>query len=79
MEDKLIEIYKHFGYKEQLKHLHEEVYEFTEALLLNDNKYHLEEEIADILVMVNQFVEGEELDKENIIIHYKDSKKGVYI
>lgn len=51
---KEIEIINHYGYKHQIRKLAEEQYELVEALFEND-KEHITEEIADCLVLINQF------------------------
>ena len=51
---KEIEIINHYGYKHQIKKLAEEQYELIEALFEND-KEHITEEIADCLLLINQF------------------------
>lgn len=51
---KEIEIINHYGYKHQIRKLAEEQYELIEALFEND-KDHITEEIADCLVLINQF------------------------
>ena len=51
---KEIEIINHYGYKHQIRKLAEEQYELIEALFEED-KEHITEEIADCLVLINQF------------------------
>ena len=51
---KEIEIINHYGYRHQIRKLAEEQYELIEALFEND-KNHITEEIADCLVLINQF------------------------
>lgn len=51
---KEIEIINHYGYRHQIRKLAEEQYELIEALFEND-KEHITEEIADCLVLINQF------------------------
>ena len=51
---KEIEIINHYGYKHQIKKLAEEQFELIEALFEED-KDHITEEIADCLVLINQF------------------------
>ena len=51
---KEIEIINHYGYKHQIRKLAEEQYELIEALCEED-KEHITEEIADCLVLINQF------------------------
>ena len=73
MEEKLLKIINHYGYRNQLKKLSEEVYELQEAInnymcyvyyppeeyLDKDyNEYlreHIAEEIADCMVLIEQF------------------------
>lgn len=51
---KEIEIINHYGYRHQIRKLAEEQYELIEALFEED-KGHITEEIADCLVLINQF------------------------
>lgn len=51
---KEIEIINHYGYKHQIKKLAEEQFELIEALFEEDED-HITEEIADCLVLINQF------------------------
>ena len=51
---KEIEIINHYGYRHQIRKLAEEQYELIEALFEED-KEHITEEIADCLVLINQF------------------------
>lgn len=68
-EDKL-KIINHFGLRNQLKKLSEEVYEFQEAILMDDGSEecleHIIEEYADIEVVLEQFKEYYELDYSKI-------------
>lgn len=49
-----IEIIKHYGYRHQIRKLAEEQYELIEALFEEDEDQ-ITEEIADCLVLINQF------------------------
>ena len=51
---KEIEIINHYGYRHQIRKLAEEQYELIEALFEED-KEHITEEIADCLLLINQF------------------------
>lgn len=51
---KEIEIINHYGLKNQIRKFNEESYELIEALFEND-KEHITEEIADCLLLINQF------------------------
>lgn len=51
---KEIEIINHYGYRHQIRKLAEEQYELIEALFEEDED-HITEEIADCLVLINQF------------------------
>lgn len=59
-------IINHYGINAQLKKLNEEVYEFEEAVLEKHNKEHITEEIADILVILQQFKEKYNIDLAEI-------------
>lgn len=75
MKDKLLKIFNHYGKIGQIGQLHEEVYELVEAIKEYDNyknvtqnmineqlKYHITEELADVLVVLAQFKEKYDLD-----------------
>lgn len=66
-------IINHYGVNKQLKKLSEEVYEFEEAVLEKHNKEHITEEIADIFVILQQFIEKYNIDLTEInkIMQYK--------
>lgn len=72
-----LEIIKHFGAKHQLKKINEECYEFIESVIDYENnegtKDHIEEELADIMVVLSGYIKLYDLDKENIkrMIDYK--------
>lgn len=62
MEEKLLEIIKHYGILPQLKYFQSEVYELTEAILCEElttytlkDIEHIAEEIADCLIFLKQF------------------------
>lgn len=64
--EKLFKIFSHFGYRKQLKKFSEECYELTEAMLDND-KEHIKEEIADVQVLLNQFKELYKIQDSEIV------------
>ena len=66
MNDKLFKIFSHFGLRKQLKKLSEECYELIEAMLDND-KEHIIEEIADVQVLLNQFKELYKIYDDEIV------------
>lgn len=53
MRDKALKIYNQYGYKNQLKKLSEEVYEFIEAG--NGDIEHVIEELGDVEFLMYQF------------------------
>lgn len=71
MDNKMLEIFNHFGYRNQLKKLSEECFEFIESVydfenvlkyeLDNDKetfvkcKSHLTEELADMMLLLGEF------------------------
>lgn len=62
MKEKLLKIIKHYGVMPQLKYFQSEVFELNEAIIRAENPYepiqdidHIAEEIADMLVMLEQF------------------------
>ena len=80
MREKLEKIIKNYGTSHQLKKLSEELFEFQEAvieyMILNEicsEEYesklinHIEEEYADVMVMMEQFKAYYNLDNNNII------------
>lgn len=71
--EKWIKIINHFGIKNQMKKLSEETYEVQEAIneakgypIPSDVKEHITEEIADVAVLLNQFIEFFNLDGNKI-------------
>lgn len=66
-------IINHYGVNAQLKKLNEELYEFEEAVLEKHDKEHITEEIADILVILQQFKEKYNIDLAEInkVMRYK--------
>lgn len=70
MDKDKLKIINHFGLRNQLKKLSEEVYEFQEAILMDDGSEecleHIIEEYADIEVVLEQFKEYYELDYPKI-------------
>ena len=70
MRDKALEIYNHYGYKNQLKKLSEEVYEFIEAMLEYETGTgdieHVIEELGDIEFILYQFKEANEINNNEI-------------
>lgn len=67
--EKWIKIITHFGVRCQTKKLSEEAYELEEALndakgypVAPELKAHIAEEIADVAVLLNQFIEFFNLD-----------------
>lgn len=89
MKEDLLKIIKHYGVNAQQRQLAEEVFELQEAITthelknsvsyeiplteLIDAKQHIAEEIADIAVLLNQFIDYYDLDGEKIqeIADYK--------
>lgn len=65
MEEKIKEIVTHFGVRNQLKKISEEVFELQESCI-EKNKMHIEEEIADVFVLLEQIIIAYDLDEENI-------------
>lgn len=81
MKKDLSKIIEHFGIRNQMKKLNEECYELIEAIgnyqdiepfsTENTNfkaifKNHVIEEIADCLVLINQFIEYYEIDNNDV-------------
>lgn len=86
MKEKLLKIIEHYGVRPQLKYFQSEVFELNEAIIDYqyvevykgspaevEHKHHIAEEIADVMVMLNQFKEHYEITDEQIedIMNYK--------
>lgn len=89
MKEDLLKIIKHYGINAQQRQLAEEVFELQEAITTHELKKfsssgipiteivetreHIAEEIADIAVLLNQFIDYYDLDGEKIqeIADYK--------
>lgn len=73
---KEIEIINHYGYKHQIRKLAEEQYELIEALFEEDED-HIAEEIADCLVLINQFKAYYEIKDKDIqkVYDYKIARQ----
>lgn len=72
-------ILENFGIEEQLRHFNQEVYELNRAIIEYDceeykyydqiekeHKEHIEEEVADVLNFIEQFIIYYKLDKSKI-------------
>lgn len=66
MKNKLERIFLHFGLKKQLLKLAEECLELIEAMLENDRE-HIKEEIADVMVLASEFKEFYEITDTELI------------
>ena len=75
MKDKEKQIINHYGVLSQLKYMQTEMFEFIEAILTKElvgaypvvkEKQHIEEEYADLTMMLEQFKEYYNLDEDNI-------------
>lgn len=70
MRNKALKIYNHYGYKNQLKKLSEEVYEFIEAVLEfetgNGDINHVIEEMGDVEFIMYQFKNANEIKAREI-------------
>ena len=79
-EDKLLKIIKHYGVLKQLKYFQSEVFELNEAVINYENsrkqpytinmlpsREHIAEEIADVMVMLEQFRLYFGIDEKDII------------
>ena len=64
MEEQLLKIINHYGIMPQLKHIHSEYFELDEAIMKYEHNNfnsidfaleHVEEELADVMVMLEQF------------------------
>lgn len=91
MQGKLLEIINKYGVKNQLKHFNSEVFELNEAIIryqddiyyrANENmlfigRKNVVEELADVLVMVSQFVEFYNVTEEelNKVMEFKINRQ----
>lgn len=70
MKKDLLKIINNYGVIPQLKHFNSEVFELIEAIIKHEalgcEYKHITEEIADCLVMLNQFVEYYEIQESDI-------------
>lgn len=80
MKEELLQIINHYGIKHQLKYIHSEYFELDEAItqreyqakdhkpyeLVEFEKAHIIEEIADIEVMLDQFKAYYDIGQEEI-------------
>ena len=70
MTDK--DIFNYHGYREQCRHIMEEIYELTDAIYDYENNKNLKnwnhicEEVADIEFMLNQIKENYVVKKQNV-------------
>ena len=77
MKKDLLQIINNYGLKHQLKYIHSEYFELDEAILnyitRNEDREHIAEEIADIMVMLKQFQYYYEIEDKQIedIMKYK--------
>lgn len=78
MKEKLLKIINHYNVNNQLRKLNEEVFELQEAIIIHElkksveyeiplteiigTKEHITEEIADVMVIVEQFVHYYDID-----------------
>ncbi len=76
MREKLLKIINNYGTRNQLKHLYTELYEFTEAIIeyeedengnIRTQLNHIQEEFADLMVMLEQFKAYYNLSNEDIM------------
>lgn len=85
MNDKdLLKIIEHYGVMTQLKYFQSEVFELNEAIIFNENdeysdckenRKHIAEEIADVMVMLSQFKEYYHIDGKDITKIMKEKVK----
>lgn len=76
MKEKLLKIINNYGTRNQLKYLYTELYEFTEAIIeyeedengnIRTQLNHIQEEFADLMVMLEQFKAYYNLSNEDIM------------
>ena len=70
MKENLLKIINHYGVLPQLKHFNSEVFELTEAIVKHEalgcEYKHITEELADCLVMIDQFRLYYDIDIEEL-------------
>ena len=71
MREKLLKIINHYGINNQQRKLQEEVFELQEAIARYECGYtitreYIKEEMADVAVLLNQFIEYYDLDLGDI-------------
>ena len=79
MKEKVLRIINNYGVMNQLKYMQTEMFEFVEAVINynnlsnENNKEHIEEEYADLMVMLEQFHAYYNLDDMHIseVMHQK--------
>lgn len=65
-KDELICIFTIFGEKEQTRKLNEEVYELIDAINCDGSREHIVEEIADVMVVLNQLIVAYSVEKTEL-------------
>lgn len=81
MKREALKIFNHYGYKNQLKKLSEEVYEFIEAVIEYeegiDDIRHVIEEMGDIETILYQFKEANDIKGAEIcdVVEFKLSRE----
>lgn len=93
--DKVRKVINHYGVMKQLKYMQTEVFELNEAIINHElkktveyeipltelvgSKEHIEEEMADVLMMLDQIIEYYDLDFDkisNIMVEKLDRQLG---
>lgn len=78
-KEKLYHIFNHFGYKHQVLKINEESKELQDALIemykepTEQNKQHVAEEIADVIVVIKQFKQHFKISDKKLkeLVDYK--------
>lgn len=80
MKNELLEIIQHYGVNAQQRQLAEEVFELQEAIIEYENSgcydeedsvefiNHIAEEIADVMIMLNQFKAYYNIPNETVLV-----------
>lgn len=88
MKEDILKIINHYGINKQLKYIHSEYYELDEAIIqyemayrdmcysgeaMNNQRQHIAEEIADVMMMLKQFQYFYDIEEEEIedVMKYK--------
>lgn len=67
------DIFEHYGYEHQAEKLLEEALELRDAIVMLDPVEHIAEEVADVMVLLNQIIDAYGIDM-NLVSKVIDEK-----